>query len=616
MRDELGFDAAFDYHDGKVSKLLREAAPDGIDVYFDNVGGEHFAAAIHALRPRGRAALCGAISSYNDDAPAPFQLMQAIGKRLQLRGFIITRPRRPPPGLHRRGRPVGRRRPREVPRDDRRGRRRGRAAGLHRPAARRQHRQDAGEVLSAARAGTGPRRACAPRRAPAATRRGPRARPRVGRAPDRRRPGDAVVQGAARPPGAAARAEPVDQPVRARRGRCPRAARRRGAPVGTGTPRDVRCRDGVAELQIAESGEDGEPERAGERDDGERPLDPACGAPPARAAHPQVGARDRAGPGDPRARIVGGRRAAGQRGPGLGQAGGGLAGERADGGVDLRALDRRGGRERGARVFRGARPSPRRRSGSGRRRRSQAVHGTPAASAPRCLWARSTARTTPGQPGGVGERGDELLAVAPADAGGSALAGRGAQGADRPRRRRPPAAPARPGGCGRAPRPLRATRRCPRRCVRRARARARRRGRGRRARGADPCGRARLGPPSRSTWLSTTSIAAACPAKRAQVPSCQAASAYFCGSTTHTSRSTMRTRRSTSARCAASIESKSGRSSSTRPAGAPASSACRERTSSQSSRARVDVAARGRRSSSRSSVGARRCVRTRGRRAG
>lgn len=89
LKDELGFDAAFDYHDGKVSKLLREAAPDGIDVYFDNVGGDHFAAAIQALHQNGRVALCGAISSYNTDEPAPFQLMQAIGKRLKLRGFII-----------------------------------------------------------------------------------------------------------------------------------------------------------------------------------------------------------------------------------------------------------------------------------------------------------------------------------------------------------------------------------------------------------------------------------------------------------------------------------------------------------------------------------------------
>jgi NADPH-dependent curcumin reductase CurA len=90
ITDELGFDAAFNYRDGKVSTLLREAAPDGIDVYFENVGGEHFEAAIRALRTRGRAALCGAISSYNDDSPAPFQLMQAIGKRLTLRGFIVS----------------------------------------------------------------------------------------------------------------------------------------------------------------------------------------------------------------------------------------------------------------------------------------------------------------------------------------------------------------------------------------------------------------------------------------------------------------------------------------------------------------------------------------------
>ena len=48
---------------------LAEAAPEGIDVYFDNVGGEHLEAAIGALRPHGRAALCGAISQYNLDGP-------------------------------------------------------------------------------------------------------------------------------------------------------------------------------------------------------------------------------------------------------------------------------------------------------------------------------------------------------------------------------------------------------------------------------------------------------------------------------------------------------------------------------------------------------------------
>jgi NADPH-dependent curcumin reductase CurA len=107
---ELGFDAAFDYHDGPVRHRLKEAAPDGIDVYFDNVGGEHLEAAIGAARQYGRIALCGAISQYNSgrqpaqrsgadgQAAAPGDevagagvrnLPLAIGKRLTLRGYII-----------------------------------------------------------------------------------------------------------------------------------------------------------------------------------------------------------------------------------------------------------------------------------------------------------------------------------------------------------------------------------------------------------------------------------------------------------------------------------------------------------------------------------------------
>jgi NADPH-dependent curcumin reductase CurA len=91
VRDELGFDAAFDYHDGPVGKQLRAAAPDGIDVYFDNVGGEHLEAAIGSLRRGGRVALCGAISSYNATEPpaGPRNMHLAIGKRLTLRGFIV-----------------------------------------------------------------------------------------------------------------------------------------------------------------------------------------------------------------------------------------------------------------------------------------------------------------------------------------------------------------------------------------------------------------------------------------------------------------------------------------------------------------------------------------------
>jgi NADPH-dependent curcumin reductase CurA len=88
---ELGFDRAFDYHDGAVADLLGEAAPEGIDVYFDNVGGEHLEAAIGALNQNGRVAMCGAISQYNATSPpaGPRNLHSAIGKRLTLRGFIV-----------------------------------------------------------------------------------------------------------------------------------------------------------------------------------------------------------------------------------------------------------------------------------------------------------------------------------------------------------------------------------------------------------------------------------------------------------------------------------------------------------------------------------------------
>jgi NADPH-dependent curcumin reductase CurA len=88
---ELGFDAAFDYHDGNVADLLARAAPDGIDVYFDNVGGEHLEAAIGALNQHGRVALCGAISNYNatEPQPGPHNMHQVVGKRLTLRGFIV-----------------------------------------------------------------------------------------------------------------------------------------------------------------------------------------------------------------------------------------------------------------------------------------------------------------------------------------------------------------------------------------------------------------------------------------------------------------------------------------------------------------------------------------------
>jgi NADPH-dependent curcumin reductase CurA len=91
VRDELGFDAAFDYHDGPVAEQLAAAAPDGIDLYFDNVGGDHLEAAIGAMRLHGRVAACGAISGYDaaQAPPGPRNLDLLFRRRLTMRGFIV-----------------------------------------------------------------------------------------------------------------------------------------------------------------------------------------------------------------------------------------------------------------------------------------------------------------------------------------------------------------------------------------------------------------------------------------------------------------------------------------------------------------------------------------------
>ena len=89
--EEFGFDAGFNYRDGDIAGQLSAAAPDGIDVYFDNVGGEHLEAALSAMRLHGRIVACGAISRYNEEQPppGPRNLSLVIGKRLTIRGFIL-----------------------------------------------------------------------------------------------------------------------------------------------------------------------------------------------------------------------------------------------------------------------------------------------------------------------------------------------------------------------------------------------------------------------------------------------------------------------------------------------------------------------------------------------
>ncbi|MFE0100000.1 NADP-dependent oxidoreductase [Streptomyces sp. NPDC059009] len=90
--EEYGFDAAFNYKDPRpVVEQLKEVAPDGIDVYFDNVGGEHLEAAISRMNVHGRATICGMIAGYNDTepTPGPRNMAMIIGKRLRLQGVLV-----------------------------------------------------------------------------------------------------------------------------------------------------------------------------------------------------------------------------------------------------------------------------------------------------------------------------------------------------------------------------------------------------------------------------------------------------------------------------------------------------------------------------------------------
>jgi NADPH-dependent curcumin reductase CurA len=90
---EIGVDHGFDYRqEPDLAAALARVAPKGIDVYFDNVGGDHLEAAMTAARPFARFAICGAISQYNDleAAPGPKNMFFVIGKRLKLQGFIVS----------------------------------------------------------------------------------------------------------------------------------------------------------------------------------------------------------------------------------------------------------------------------------------------------------------------------------------------------------------------------------------------------------------------------------------------------------------------------------------------------------------------------------------------
>jgi NADPH-dependent curcumin reductase CurA len=89
--DELGYDAAFDYHVPDLPAALAGVAPTGIDVYFDNVGDDHLEAALAAIRPHGRIVVCGAINQYNalGERPGPRNLITILTQRLRVEGFTV-----------------------------------------------------------------------------------------------------------------------------------------------------------------------------------------------------------------------------------------------------------------------------------------------------------------------------------------------------------------------------------------------------------------------------------------------------------------------------------------------------------------------------------------------
>ncbi len=91
LREECGFDVAFNYKVGPVVEQLKVEAPDGIDVYFDNVGGDTLEAALSAMRLHGRIIACGSISGYNEEKPrpGPANLFNVITKRLTMKGLIV-----------------------------------------------------------------------------------------------------------------------------------------------------------------------------------------------------------------------------------------------------------------------------------------------------------------------------------------------------------------------------------------------------------------------------------------------------------------------------------------------------------------------------------------------
>lgn len=92
LTEKYGYDAAFNYKDGPVREKLAALAPEGVDVFFDNVGGDHLEAALDVMNDGGRIALCGAITSYNttERVSGPDNMANIITRGLRLQGFTLA----------------------------------------------------------------------------------------------------------------------------------------------------------------------------------------------------------------------------------------------------------------------------------------------------------------------------------------------------------------------------------------------------------------------------------------------------------------------------------------------------------------------------------------------
>lgn len=90
LKDECGFDAVIDYRSADVRASLGEAFPEGIDLFFDNVGGWQMVDALHNMRIQGRISMCGAVSNFaTADQPSLAELIEVVLRRVTIRGFIV-----------------------------------------------------------------------------------------------------------------------------------------------------------------------------------------------------------------------------------------------------------------------------------------------------------------------------------------------------------------------------------------------------------------------------------------------------------------------------------------------------------------------------------------------